>query len=97
MDKRYVATMEEQEKVLRTFFKQGADGPIETFPSKEKRKLLILQHIITRFDQTKNYTEKEVNDVLKRIYRGFAIIRRYLIDYGFMKRNKDGSKYWVNV
>lgn len=37
----------------------------------------------------------EVNEILKAIYSDFAILRRYLIDYGFMERSRDCTKYWV--
>lgn len=95
VDDRYAITTSEKEKVLKTYFKQGLDGALESFPSKEKRKIIILQHIITKFDKNKVYTEPEVNEVLKKIFDDFVTLRRYLIEYGFMDRSKDGSQYWV--
>ncbi|MGX4667923.1 DUF2087 domain-containing protein [Cerasibacillus sp. JNUCC 74] len=41
------------------------------------------------------YSEMEVNEILKAIYSDFAILRRYLIDYEFMERSRDCTKYWV--
>src|SRR5690606_30567120 len=84
----------EKQKVLSTYFKDGKDGKLDTFPSKEKRKLIVLQNIIQHFKVTKIYTEKEVNEILKQIYDDVVTIRRYLIEYGFMERNKDGSGDW---
>ncbi|MBD8071377.1 DUF2087 domain-containing protein [Bacillus sp. PS06] len=95
VDERYAITEDEKEKVLTTYFKQGIDGPLTTFPSKEKRKIIVLQTILLRFEKSKKYTEKEVNDLLKAIYSDFATIRRYLIEYGFMDRSKDCTEYWV--
>ena len=95
MDERYAITAEEKEKVLETYFKNGLDGAIETFPSKEKRKIVILQQIMKRFEAGKHYSEKEVNEVLKTAYIDFVTIRRYLIEYGFMDRSNDGATYWV--
>lgn len=95
MDERYSIEDKEREKVLQTYFKQGLDGSIETIPSKEKRKLIILQHILQRFTIGKVYTEKEVNMILKTVHEDFVTLRRYLIEYGFMDRNTDGSSYWV--
>ena len=95
VDDRYAITVEEREKVLHTYFKQGIDGPLESFPSKEKRKIIVLQQIMNRFDRSKKYTEKEVNEILKQIYADYVTIRRYLIEYGFMDRNKDCTEYWV--
>ncbi len=95
VDERYAITVEEKEKVLETYFRKGLDGPLDSFPSKEKRKIIILQHILTRFTPNKQYTEFEVNTLLKSIYIDFATIRRYLIEYGFMERSKDCTVYWV--
>ncbi|MDL4840223.1 DUF2087 domain-containing protein [Aquibacillus rhizosphaerae] len=95
VDERYAITEEEKQKVLSTYFKQGTDGKLDTFPSKEKRKLIVLQSIVKRFDRNKKYGEKEINEILKPIYSDFATIRRYLIEYGFMNRSKDCTEYWV--
>ncbi|WP_416151900.1 DUF2087 domain-containing protein [Salipaludibacillus sp. HK11] len=95
VDDRYATTLEEKEKVLHTYFKQGLDGPLDSFPKKEKRKISILQHILKRFDTDKIYTEKEVNQILELVYDDFATIRRYFIEYGFMERKQDCSEYWI--
>lgn len=95
MDWRYTVTKEEEEKVLDTYFKDGLDRPLDIFPSKEKRNRIVLQHLLSRFEINKKYTEREINEVLKSVYGDFATIRRYFIDYGFMERNKDCSKYWL--
>ncbi|GAA0337892.1 DUF2087 domain-containing protein [Bacillus carboniphilus] len=95
VDERYAITVEEREKVLKTYFKEGLEGPLDSFPSKEKRKIIILQHIIKRFELNKKYTEKDINTILKSIFHDFATIRRYLIEYGFMDRSKDCTEYWI--
>lgn len=91
----YVITEKEEEEILNKYFKEGIDGPLSTFPIKEKRKLVVLKNIIKRFEYGKIYNEKEVNNILKNVYSDYVIIRRYLIDYGFMDRKNDGSEYWV--
>ena len=95
VDERYAITEEEKEKVLSTYFKDGVDGPITNFPSKEKRKIIILKQITKRFEHNKKYTEKDVNEILKTVYNDFVTLRRYLIEYGFMERTKNGSEYWL--
>ncbi|WP_261130236.1 DUF2087 domain-containing protein [Bacillus sp. Marseille-Q3570] len=95
VDERYAITTKEREKVLSTYFKKGPDGPITHFPSKEKRKIIVLQHIIRKFDPERVYTEMEVNEVLKPVIDDYVTVRRYLIEYGFLDRNKDCSEYWV--
>lgn len=95
VDERYVTTEEEKQKILSTYFKQGLDGSLDSFPSKEKRKLIVLQNIMKRFEPNRKYTEKEINSILKMIYADYVTIRRYLIEYGFMDRSKDCTEYWV--
>lgn len=92
---KYNITAQEQEKVLQTYFKDGLDGTVDIFPSKEKRKIIVLQHILKRFATGKQYTEKEVNAIIQTAHEDYVTVRRYLIEYGFLNRNSDGSAYWV--
>jgi hypothetical protein len=92
---RYAIKEEERKKVLSTYFKEGIDGKLDVFPSKQKRKWIVLECIIKRFESNRIYSEKEINDTLKVAYSDFAAIRRYLIDFGFMERSKDCTEYWV--
>ena len=85
----------EREKVLGNYFKLGLQGPLDVFPSKEKRKYIIAQEIIKQFEVDKMYVEKEINDLLAKIYPDFAMVRRFLIDYRFMTRSDDGKQYWI--
>ncbi|MBP0726604.1 DUF2087 domain-containing protein [Bacillus sp. RG28] len=96
-DERYSITETENEEILKAYFKQGLEGPLSEFPKKQKRKIAILMHIIKRFDASKEYTEKEVNEILKKVFDDVVTIRRYLIDYGLLERNPDGSKYWIKT
>ncbi|OPX47274.1 hypothetical protein CLTHE_20490 [Clostridium thermobutyricum DSM 4928] len=71
------------------------NGGIKTYPSKEKKKIIVLAEVAKNFKLGKKYSEKEINRVLKRIYDDYATIRRALIEYGFIERSKDCSSYWV--
>lgn len=95
VDERYGIEEKERQKVLQTYFKNGLDGGIDTIPSKEKKKIIILQHILKRFTAGTSYTEKEVNTILKTVHADFVSLRRHLIEYGFMNRSDDGSSYWI--
>lgn len=95
IDERYAITEEENEKILKIYFKDGLDGALSDFPVREKRKIIVLKHLSRRFDPQKKYTEKEVNEILKEAYDDYVTLRRYLIEYGFMDRLKDGSMYWL--
>jgi len=95
VDDRYNITQEEQKDIESKFFPEGIDGPLMKFPRKEKQKLATLRVLIQRFEKGKTYTEKEINYVLKNAYEDFVTLRRYLIEYGFLDRQDDGSAYWV--
>lgn len=93
IDERYSITKEEVRKIIGRYF--DGTGKLINFPAKEKRKIIILSKISKNFKEGIDYSEKEVNRILKRIYDDYVLIRRYLIEYGYMDRSKDGSKYWL--
>ncbi|WP_438716996.1 DUF2087 domain-containing protein [Enterococcus sp. AZ109] len=93
MDERYHITPAERTKVLATYFTK--DGRLTSLPSKEKRKVIVLGKIIEGFDASKNYSEAAVNEILLLVHEDYVTLRRYLIEYGFMNRTKDGKSYWV--
>lgn len=97
VDERFATTELENEKILATYFKQGLDGPLETYPLKEKKRVVILRHLARHLEAGKTYTEKEINAVLEQYYKDYALLRRNLIDYGFLERVPDGSAYWVKM
>lgn len=70
-------------------------GALKNYPAKEKKKIIILAEISKNFSKGKNYSEKEVNVILKRIYEDYVTLRRALIEYGFIQRSNDCSSYWV--
>ncbi|MEH6937313.1 DUF2087 domain-containing protein [Bacillus sp. JJ664] len=95
VDERYNITEDEREKGLKKYFPEGLNGPLKKFPLKEKQKLVVLREIVKRFEPNKIYHEKEINEVLTTIYDDYVILRRYLVEYGFIDRKPDGSQYWL--
>jgi len=93
VDDRYNITDKEKQNVIKNYF--TPEGALKTYPSKEKRKIIVLEEITKNFKRGKIYSEKEVNRVLSRIFEDYVTIRRALIEYGFLKRTDDCSKYWV--
>ena len=69
---------------------------IRAFPTKEGKRKELLPRFVSLFEPNKEYTEKEVKKIIKTIYEDDATIRRYLVDYGYLIRNTDGSKYYKN-
>lgn len=95
-DDRKIVTEDEKSKIINKYFSTDLKV-LKKFPKKQKEKLVLLQQIITRFDQNRKYTEKEINQILEQIYPDYVTIRRYLIDYNFLDRKSDCSLYWVKM
>lgn len=86
---------EKARKVLKTYL--NADGSIRQIPSSVDRPAqfrIILEYLLQAFTPGVNYTEKEVNTILRRFHLDTAGLRRDLIDAGLLRRESDGSKYW---
>ena len=91
----YVPEEEQEEdvrKVLKAYL--NADGTIRQLPQEGKKMMIILHFILDAFSFDANYTEKEVNTILRRFHTDTATLRRNLIDYGLMARESDGTRYW---
>ena len=82
---------ESDKKVLRDYTLNGA---IPRLPTKEARWLVILRWLASKFEPGERYTEKQVNAVLVAVNEDYATLRRNLIEYGFMRRERGGSTYW---
>ncbi|MEH7523135.1 DUF2087 domain-containing protein [Bacillus sp. JJ1503] len=95
VDERYAITKEEQEKIIMKFFTEGPNRCLKKFPPKEKQRLIVLREIAAQIEDERIYDEKELNQILNAIYEDHVMIRRYLIEYGFLDRKPDGSQYWL--
>ena len=42
----------------------------------------------------RRYTEKQINELLTRFHTDVAALRRYLVDFKFMRRTVEGRQYW---
>nr|WP_243864950.1 DUF2087 domain-containing protein [Paenibacillus castaneae] len=96
VDARYVITENEYADLIKQYLPNGPDGPLASYPRKEKRKLAVLRHIASYFKNGIRYEEKEVNELLSQFWaEDYVLLRRNLIDYGYLDRNEDGHAYWV--
>jgi len=75
------------------FFKDCVEK--QKFPKDDREKQIILKNIIKEFDENKEYSEQEVDEIIKKFYNEFTLIRRELINFGYMGRNPYENKYWV--
>lgn len=83
---------EEDKKVLRTYTK---DGQITDLPTKDKKCVVIMRWLATKFQPDVRYTEKQVNIILTEFFPDYASLRRMLVDFGFMRRERGGGDYWL--
>jgi hypothetical protein len=82
--------LRDEEKVLRAFL--GEDGRIVRMPAKHSKRLVLLDHVCRVFEPGVRYAEPEVNALLRAFNDDVAMLRRYLVDEGFMTR--DSGVYW---
>ena len=86
---------EKTRKVLKTYL--NADGSIRQIPSAADRPVqfrIILEYLVQVFTPGVDYTEKEVNTLIKRFNEDTAGLRRDLVDAGLLARESNGSRYW---
>lgn len=91
VDERYNVTQDEQEQIIKKYFSEGL---LTRFPQKEKQRLIVLREIATHLKPDYKYNEQELNEILKGFYEDYVLLRRYLVEYGFLGRKADGSSYW---
>lgn len=77
-------------KVLHAYLRP--DGTLKEIPLQQKKRMVILQRAVELFNPGEQYTERQVNDILRQLHPDTASLRRYLVDERFMAR-QDGI-YW---
>jgi len=82
---------EKSKKVLKAYL--NADGSIKQIPAPSKLQV-ILNYLVQFFEFDKDYTEKEVNTILRRFNEDTAGLRRDLVDAKMLDRESNGSRYW---
>jgi hypothetical protein len=81
-----------KEAVIKNFF--TSEGKLKSLPAQLKKKLIILEHLVSRLEKGRKYNEKEINDFIKTFHEDFATIRREFIMHQFMFR--DNQIYELN-
>jgi predicted transcriptional regulator len=83
---------ESDKKILREHI---TGRQISFLPSKQKKLIVLLRWLATLFDLDRLYTENEINLILKTVYEeDYISLRRDLIDFGYLRRERGGGKYW---
>jgi hypothetical protein len=72
--------------VLRRFVH---DGRLLAMPAARGKRLVVLDHLAGQFEPGRRYPEREVNELLGRYHPDYAMLRRYLVDDGFLDREDE--------
>jgi hypothetical protein len=72
--------------VLRRFLHNGR---LVAMPAAHSKRLVVLDHLAGLFEPGRRYPEPEVNELLKRYHPDYAMLRRYLVDDGFLDREDE--------
>jgi hypothetical protein len=55
-------------------------------PASRRKRLAVLDHLAGLFEPGRRYREREVNEILRAWHPDYAMLRRYLVDEGFLDR-----------
>ncbi len=71
-------------------------GKITQLPQRLQRRVAVLAYLADRFPSGRDFTEREVNEICDRwhTFGDYFLLRRELVDNGFLCREQDGSRYW---
>lgn len=77
----------------------GKDSKLKSWPSRKHREkqLLALEFLAAKFEMGREYSEKEVNEILNQnhTFGDPALLRRELYMKKLLDRTPDGSRYWL--
>jgi hypothetical protein len=76
--------------VLRVFLDEC--GRLRAMPAKWSKRLVVLDYVAQLFEPGVRYSEADVSAMLRALHPDYAMLRRYLVDEGFLER-EDGI-YW---
>lgn len=67
---------------------------LKAWPKGEKKLFGLMTRINAEFELDRKYPLTEVDGILKGIYEDYTLLKRYLVDDGFLDRTADGRTYW---
>jgi len=73
-----------ENRVIKSFF---AKGRLTKIPIQRKKRVVVLKKIISNLSADKEYTEKEINDLIHLYYDDHCTLRRWLIEDKLLIRN----------
>ena len=84
---------DEDRKVL---YDYTQNQKLTRIPKKRNKLLVILRWLATLFQPDTLYTETDINQIIKSVHEeDYVGLRRELIDWGYLRRERGGGKYWL--
>jgi hypothetical protein len=78
-----------EDAVLSAFLR---DGRLVSVPAQQRKRRVVLDHLVRIFEPGVRYPEREVNALLRAWHPDVAALRRYLVDEGLLTR--EAGVYW---
>ena len=72
---------------------KDSEGRITRLPSKLSKKEKLSLELLEAFDCGVDYSEPELNAILKCYLDDFALVRRTLVELGHLERDRYGKVY----
>lgn len=95
-DNQWIEALEMSKADKKVLLAYTENQRISQFPMKESKWLVILRWLASQFEAERHYSEKEVNALLGQFHEDYATLRRNLVEYGFMRRERGGGDYWLS-
>jgi len=71
------------------------EGRLTQWPVRQKVQRMAVEYLASRFEPGREYNEREVNELLRgwHTFGDWALLRRWLCDWRYMERERDGTRY----
>lgn len=89
------------EQVAQTLKKALSEGALRRIPRHPEHRDIVLAIVCFSMRRRYPYSEVEINEYLKETLTGMnssvdhVTCRRYLVDFGFVKRDRAGTRYYL--
>ena len=70
------------------------DGTLTHIPARLEKKLAVLHRIANDLSAGSKYPEKELNQIIAKYHPDTAAIRRHMVEFKILERDKQ-SVYWL--
>ncbi len=84
-----------KKQVISECFNSG--DRLKSLPVQIKKREVVLSEIVKLFKPNKVYTDKQVNLIIADVYDDFILVKNEMINFGFLKRTKQGLKVCFNA